>query len=130
MLTTILVDSVVRDHELGIPLCRHPQPRRIESYTGETVADAGQFYTDPVLLQQRKHHTNESFEVSPMEVGIDIFLPFQWIEEHPLQGTWSTEEIRFNSPCYLGKCTKFEANEFSLTLDEEVAKDPRVQVIG
>jgi len=65
-----------------------------------------------------------------MEAAIDIFLPFQWIEKHPLQGTWSMEEIRFNSPRCLGKCTKFETNEFSLTLDEEVAKYPRVQIIG
>ena len=34
------------------------------------------------MTQYHKHHTNESFEVSPMEKGIDAFLPFWWIMKH------------------------------------------------
>ena len=65
-----------------------------------------------------------------MEEGIDIFLPFSWIEQHPPQGTWDTEEIRFNSPNCLEKCTKYETGEFSLTWDESVATDPEARTLG
>ena len=58
-----------------------------------------------------------------MEPGVNIFLPFRWIAEHPPQGTWTMEEIHFNSAPYMEKCTKFKTGEFSLILDESVAKD-------
>jgi len=65
-----------------------------------------------------------------MEKGIDIFLPFKWVEQHPPQGTWTTEEIRFNSPSCLERCTKYETNEFAPTWDESVVTDPKAQTIG
>jgi len=65
-----------------------------------------------------------------MEESIDIFLPFSWIEQHPPQGAWTTEEVRFNSLSCLEKCTKYETAEFSLTWDESVATEPGAQTIG
>ena len=37
--------------KLGLKQQEHRQTRRIESYTGESVPDAGQFYTAPMILQ-------------------------------------------------------------------------------
>jgi len=68
---------------------KHRQVRRIENYTGERVAAAGRYYMKPLLLQHQRHYSKESFEVSPMDPEIDIFLPFSWIQEHPPQGTWT-----------------------------------------
>ena len=65
-----------------------------------------------------------------MEEGIDIFLSFSWVEEHPPPGTWSTEEIRFNSPGCLEKCTQYEMAEFSLSWDESILSDPTARTIG
>ena len=48
-------------------------------------------------LQHRKHFSEETFEVTPMEAGIDIFLPFSWIEQHLPHGAWTNEEVQFNS---------------------------------
>ena len=59
-----------------------------------------------------------------MEEGIDIFLSFRWVEDHPPQGTWSVEEIRFNSPGCLENCTQFGTTDFSLTWDESVTLEP------
>jgi len=36
---------------------------KIENYSGETVEGAGQFYTQPLRLQHRKHYTIEHFEI-------------------------------------------------------------------
>jgi len=103
--------------QLGIQHMKHAQSIRVENYTGETVKDTGQFHTAPMLLQQRRHYMQESVKITPMETGIDIFLPFQGITKHPPQGAWSSNEIRFNCIHCLENCTKFEANEFFLTLD-------------
>jgi len=65
-----------------------------------------------------------------MEEGIDIFLPFKWIEQHPPQGAWESEEIRFNSARCLENCNKFTTNEFSLTWDDTVAMDPAAGLLG
>jgi len=70
--------------KLGIHCNRLTHPIQVESYTGEIIKDTRQLYTKPLRLQHRKHYTRESFRVSPMEAGIDIFLPFQWINKYPL----------------------------------------------
>lgn len=50
-----------------------------------------------------------------MDPDIDIFLPFSWISEHPLQSTSTNQKIRFNNlPC-LEKCTQHETGWFTLT---------------
>jgi len=115
---------------LNLPKNPHKNPRIIENFTGQTVENAGQFHTGPVQLQHRNHFSKETFEISPMEEGIDIFLSFSWVEEHPPQGTWSTEEIRFNSPGCLEKCTQYEMVEFSLSWDESILSDPKARTIG
>jgi len=40
-------------------------------------------YTEPLLLQHRKHFLREVFEVTLLEPEVDIFLPFWWIAKHP-----------------------------------------------
>jgi len=90
---------------------------------GERVQGAGQFYTQPLLMQHQKHFSKETFKISPMDAKIDMFLMFEWMSAHPPQGAWTTEEVRFNSASCLEKCTKYETNEFSLSWDESVTLD-------
>ena len=77
----------------GIQKKKHQEALTIESFTGATIQGAGQYYTKPLHLQHRKHFSREVFEISPMEEGIDVFLPIKWIEQHPPQGAWESEEI-------------------------------------
>jgi len=65
-----------------------------------------------------------------MDAEVDIFLPFGWITEHPFQGAWTSDKVRFDSDKCLKRCTKYETNEFSLSSDESVATDPSTQLIG
>ena len=116
--------------KLGLEKKEHRNTRSIASYTGENVPGAGQFYTKPLQIQHRRHYTTESFEISPMDPDIDVFLPFEWIERHPPQGVWTTEQIRFNSTRCAENCTKYENNAFSLTWDETVALDPTACCVG
>ena len=116
--------------KLGLEKQRHQRIRPVMDFTGAKVKGAGQYYTAPTLLQHRGHYTQETFEIAPMDPEVDVFLPFSWILAHPPQGTWTNEEIRFDSARCLEKCTKFETNPFTLTWDETVATDPMAAVIG
>jgi len=73
---------------LPIPLRKHKEPRIIENYEGKTVQGASSHYTNTLPLHHDYHYSQERFEVSPMEAGIDIFLPYRWIKAHPPQGQW------------------------------------------
>ena len=115
---------------LRLPLLEHESAIRIENFAGQEVKGAGKYYTEPLLLQHRHHISRETFEISPMEPEIDLFLPFWWITEHPPQGAWKSTEIRFNSPSCLEKCTQLGTAGFSLTWDEAVSLDPAARVIG
>lgn len=102
--------------ELGITKKAHQRVRPIENFTGEIVQGAGQYYTEPLLLQHRRHFSKEKFEIAPMEEEIDVFLPFSWIEQHPPQGAWASDkEVRFNTARCVEECTRFTVNSFSLT---------------
>jgi len=116
--------------KLAIPKKKRKRAHSIESYTGESVQGAGQFYTEPMLLQHRKHCAKEKFEISPMEADIDAFLPFDWITTHLPQGAWTNEEVRFNSAECMRECTWYETGPFSLTWDESIATNPSARVIG
>jgi len=116
--------------KLGIALQKHSRTIPIENFMGQTVEGAGQYYTKPLPLRYRRHVTRERFEVSPMEEGVDIFLPFWWIDKHPPWGAWQDPEIRFDSDECLRKCTRYEQADFSLTWDDAVAADPSARTIG
>jgi hypothetical protein len=105
---------------MKIALLRHEEKISLRNFAGEIVAGAGQFYTRPLLLQHRGHWTRETFEVAPLEPGVDLFLPFWWIERHPPQGAWNSPEFRFSGPTCLRNCTRTTASEFSLVLDESI----------
>jgi len=121
-------EKTVRQLKLGKREHRHR--RTIESYTREKVPGAGRYYTEVMKLQHRKDYSWEKFEISVMDPNIDIFLPFAWITDHPPQGAWTNEEVRFKSPRYLEKCTKVATNEFSLTWDASVLTEPDARTIG
>jgi len=65
-----------------------------------------------------------------MDPEVDVFLPFSWIADHPPQGAWTNEEIRFDSPGCQERCTKYETNPFTLTWDDSVATNSDARVIG
>jgi hypothetical protein len=116
--------------KLQLPLLKHEHAFAMENYTGQAVEGAGQFYTRPMFLQHRKHFTRESFEVSPMEKEVDIFLPFWWIAKHPPQGAWDSVELRFSTPLCLQHYTKSAVQDFSLCLDDTILADPEARFLG
>ena len=115
---------------LQLPTEKRTKPLPLRNCSGEEVLGAGLEYTAPLQLQHRKHFTKETFEVTPLEPETDIFLPFWWIVQHPPQGAWDSEEMRFSSPQCLEQCTRYEIEEFSMSWDESIIHDPAVRTIG
>jgi len=115
---------------LQIPLEKYQQKRTMESYTGEAIKGAGEYYTVPMKLQHRRHFSKEAFAVTPMEKTVDKFLPYWWIAKHAPQGPWDTKEVRFDSPACLQNCTKLGTDDFSLTWDDSICLDPKAGIIG
>jgi len=115
---------------LQLRLLKHEEQRLIENFTGQAMEGAGEFYTDRLVLQHRRHFSREVMEVAPMDKEIDIFLPYWWIAKHPPQGAWENREVRFNSLHCLEKCTRYETNDLELFWDETVCYDDNVRCLG
>jgi len=122
--------STMVTKKYDIPRVRRCRAAPLQNCSGEEVKGAGLEYTEPLLLQHRKHFSRKVFEVTSLEPEVNIFLPFWWIAKPPPQGAWDSEELHFGSPGCLGKCTRFEAAEFSLSLDEMVTLDSEARIIG
>jgi len=127
--STALISKSFVD-KMGIPCLLHQTDIVIRNFTGNIVPGAGQEYAQPILLQHRKHYTQEVFKVSPLEPEVDVFLPFWWIAKHPPQGAWDSPELRFSSPACLNLCTKTAVREFSLSLDDSFLSHPEARFIG
>jgi hypothetical protein len=117
-------------NDKNIPTLSHEKSIDIRNFSGNIVEGAGEHYTLPLLLQHRKHYTQEIFEVAPLEPGVDIFLPFWWIAKHAPQGAWDSEELRFSSPHCLTECTRAAISAFRLDLDEGVLTSSEARIIG
>jgi len=127
--STALISKSFVD-KMAIPCFTHKTDIVIRNFTSDIVPGAGHEYTNPILLQHRKHFTQEIFEVSPLEPEVDAFLPIWWIAKHPPQGAWDSPELRFSSPSCLDLGTKTAVQEFSLSLDESILSHPEARFIG
>jgi hypothetical protein len=126
--TTLISKTLVK--KKNIPCQLHENEIAIRNFTGELLPGAGQKYTEPMLLRHRNHYTQETFEVTPLEPKVDIFLPFWWIVKHTPQGAWDHPEVRCSSPGYLKECTKTATTGFALSLDHSIRSHPKAQIIG
>jgi len=116
--------------KLSLPCLQHEQDRAIRNFTGDLVPEAGREYTRPIIIQHHRHYTKEVFEVTPLEPGVNIFLPFWWIGKHPPQGAWDSEELRFETHGCRESCTKIVITKFPLSLDQSILTHPEAQIIG
>jgi len=80
----------------------------LHNYSGEVVQDSREETTTDLIFRHQRHHTQETFEVIPMEPKINLFLPFWWITWHPPQRVWDSDKMRFSSLNCLEKCAIFE----------------------
>ena len=128
--TTPLISTPLAER-LKIPCLRRKEQVELRDFTGELVKGAGQLYTQPLLLQHRRHYTKEVFKVTTLEPGVDVFLPFWWTLKHDApHSTWHLPELRFGSPYCMENCTKSAAKAFSLTLDESIVHHQGARIIG
>jgi len=92
----------------GIAQERKNKPTPIRNCSREEVPGRGEKVTGELVLRHHRHYTREIFEVAPLEPGVDVFLPFWWISQHPPQGAWESVDMRFSSPHIRKKKSPFQ----------------------
>jgi transposase InsO family protein len=127
--TTLLLSQACADR-FRIPRRTREEKVELRNFAGELVVGAGEAYSEPLLLQHRKHYTREVFEIAPLEPGVDVFLPYWWIAKHVPQGAWDNPQLRFDSAYCQQHCTKSAASHFALQLDQGVLQHPEARIIG
>jgi hypothetical protein len=114
-----------------VPTMKRDKPLHIRNFSNEVVKDAGEFFTVPYMLQHRKHFTSETFEVAPLDSDCDVILPYWWMAKHQPCNLWGQgNEITFTTPHCLEKCTKANADAFSVKVDKRVLDHSEALVIG
>jgi hypothetical protein len=107
--------------ERNLPMITHDVPLRINGADGCPLSGAGEAFTHSLLLQYKRHYTRETFEIMPLESETDIILPCWWMAKHQPNKFWGKpEEITLDSEFCKQNCTKAAAQEFSLTMDEDI----------
>ena len=59
-----------------MPRERKERPTPIRNCSGEEVPGSGEWITKEATLRHHRHYSRQSFEVAPLEPGVDVFLPF------------------------------------------------------
>jgi hypothetical protein len=92
---------------------------------------AREAFTQSLMLQYTQHFMRETFEVIPLDGETDIIVPCWWIVKHQPSKFWGKpEKIMLDSKFCKQHCTKAAAQEFSLSLDQEVLHNYHTTVIG
>jgi hypothetical protein len=86
----------------------------IENFGGSTYTDIGLTYSDFLRLQNRKHFSVESFDITLTDVECDVILLFWWLAKHPPSELYGPPE-NIGFPCK--NCSKDTADDLSVEYD-------------
>jgi hypothetical protein len=101
----------------AVPKVQRDAPVPVSEFAGNIVQGIGEAFTVPILLQHGDHCTKESFEIGHLDDEIDLVLPWWWITKHQ-PGRWlEGKQVKFDHPSCLNKCTRHNANAFSIEYD-------------
>jgi hypothetical protein len=91
----------------------------VHDFAGRIVPGVGAAFTFPWTINHGNHWSRESFEIGPLEDGIDLILPFWWLCKHKPAGFFEGQ-LRFDDAYCEQKCTKEAAQEFSIEYDSSI----------
>jgi hypothetical protein len=103
-----------------VPKVQRGNPVPVTDFAGNIVPGIGEAFTVPILIQHRKHFCKESFEIGPLDDEIDLVLPWWWIQKHKPSGWLEGKTVKFDHPECVNKCTRHNANAFSIEYDPSV----------
>jgi transposase InsO family protein len=104
----------------AVPKVQRDAPVPVSDFAGNIVKGIGEAFTVPILLQHGDHCTKESFEIGPLDDEIDLVLPWWWITKHKPSGWLEGKQVKFDHPSCLNKCTRHNANAFSIEYDPSI----------
>jgi hypothetical protein len=106
-------------------------PLRINGADSCAMPGAREAFTHSLILKYKRHFTRETCDVMPLDGEIDIILPCWWMVKYQPSKFWGKlEEILLDSKFCTPYCTKAVAQEFSVSLDQQILYNYDATVIG
>ena len=87
-------DFVQRHH---IPWVKRDRPITVQTADGKPMEDAGDKYSEDVILRIGTHQEELTWEISRLEDGIDGYLPISWLPLHNPDVQWNTGKMTWRS---------------------------------
>jgi hypothetical protein len=110
---------------LEIPTVERAQAIPLYDASGRRFSDDGKLRTAPLRLAFGNHCSDEVFEVMQMGEGMDVIVPFWWMQKHCASGVYDGT-LRFND-CP-SACFHSLAPGWSITYDRDLINLPPDQV--
>ena len=76
-----------------LPKVSRARPIVVNTAEGNPIKDAGKEYTEEVILRIGDHQEELTWEISPLEKGIDGYLPISWLSQHNPDVQWDTGKM-------------------------------------
>jgi hypothetical protein len=80
-----------------LPKVARARPIVVNTAEGNPIKDAGKEYTEEVILRIGDHQEELTWEISPLEKGIDGYLPISWLSQHNPDVQWDTGKMTWRS---------------------------------
>ena len=87
-------DFVQRHH---MPWVKRDRPITVQTADGKPMEDAGDKYSEDVILRIGTHQEELTWEISRLEDGIDGYLPISWLQLHNPDVQWDTGKMTWRS---------------------------------
>jgi hypothetical protein len=116
---TVCMANVNFINHYSVPKVKRDRPIRVHDFAGRIVPGVGAAFTFPLTINHGNHWSRESFEIGPLEDGIDLILPFWWLCKHKPAGFFEGQ-LRFDDAYCEQKCTREAAQEFSIEYDPSI----------
>ena len=87
-------DFVQRHH---MPWVKRDRPITVQTADGKPMEDAGDKYSEDVILRIGTHQEELTWKISRLEDGIDGYLPISWLQLHNPEVQWNTGKMTWRS---------------------------------
>jgi uncharacterized membrane protein len=114
----------------NVPKVKRDVPNPICDFSEKPVPGSGEAFSLPITLERLGHYSRDVFEIGPLESGVDIILPFNWLAEHPPTGLWTPERLRFDNKVCKGCTKKALDNSFDIVYDSKLNDPSLASVVG
>ena len=80
-----------------MPWVKRDRPITVQTTDGKPMEDAGDKYSEDVILHVGTHQEELTWEISRLEDGMNVYLPISWLQLHNPDVQWDTGKMTWPS---------------------------------